>query len=155
MNSYKFLHVSRLYFEFTGLWHDEEFFLSAIKYNCQYTVGSLHLDHIHARFKGRLVGLFQHCSRRLIVLLTPNEFFHSSPEAPRTIQARETSASEGRNYYEGIYLANPEFTEVLGSFTCHKAGTWDRFFHFPSEGRHVEDYSDTRKIQRLRQRPAC
>ena len=35
-------------------------------------------------------------------------------------------------------------------FTCRKAGTWDRFFHFPSEGRHVEDYSDTRKIQRLR-----
>ena len=27
---------------------------------------------------------------------------------------------------------------------------WDRFFHFPSEGRHAEDYSNTRKIQRLR-----
>ena len=40
--------------------------------------------------------------------------------------------------------------KVLGSFTCRKAGTWDRFFHFPSEGRHAEDYSDTRKIQRLR-----
>ena len=39
--------------------------------------------------------------------------------------------------------------EVLGSFTCRKDGTWDRFFHFPSEGRHVEDYSDTRKIQLL------
>ena len=53
------------------------------------------------RFKGRLVGLFQHCIRRLIVLLPPNEFLHSSPEAPRTIQARETSGSEGRNYYQG------------------------------------------------------
>ena len=40
--------------------------------------------------------------------------------------------------------------EVLGSFTCRKAGTWDRFFHFPSEGRHAEDFSDARKIQRLR-----
>ena len=54
------------------------------------------------RFKGRLVGPFQHCIRRLIVLLPPNEFLHSSPEAPRTIQERETSASEGRNYYKGI-----------------------------------------------------
>ena len=53
-------------------------------------------------FKGGLVGPFQHCSRRLIVLLPSNEFLHSSPEAPRTIQARETSASEGRNYYQGI-----------------------------------------------------
>jgi len=40
--------------------------------------------------------------------------------------------------------------EVLGSFTCRKAGTWDRFFHFPSEERHAEDFSDARKIQRLR-----
>ena len=40
--------------------------------------------------------------------------------------------------------------EVLGSFTCRKAGTWDRFFHFPSEGRDAEDFSDARKIQRLR-----
>ena len=100
-------------------------------------------------FKRRLVGLFQHFSRRLIVLLLPNEFLHSSPEAPRTTQARETSASEGRNYYQGIQLTNPEFTKVLGSFTYRKAGTWDRFFHFPSEERNAVDYSDTRKIQRL------
>ena len=38
----------------------------------------------------------------------------------------------------------------LGSFTCRKAGTWDIFFYFPSEGRHTEDFPDTRKIQRLR-----
>ena len=54
------------------------------------------------KFKGRLVGLFQHCTRRLIVLLPPNEFLHSYPETPRTMQARETSASQGRNYYQGI-----------------------------------------------------
>ena len=53
-------------------------------------------------FKGRLVGPFQHCIRRLIVRLPPNEFLHSSPEAPRTTQMRETSASEERNYYQGI-----------------------------------------------------
>ena len=67
-------------------------------------------------FKGRLLGLFQHCSRRLIVLLLPNEFLHSSPEAPHTIQGRETSASEGRNYYHrnlasksGIYESTKFF----------------------------------------------
>ena len=53
------------------------------------------------RFNGRLVGLFQHCTRRLIVLLPPSEFLHSYLEAPRTTQGRETSASEGRNYYQG------------------------------------------------------
>ena len=53
-------------------------------------------------FKVAWWGLFQHCSRRLTVLLPPNEFLHSSPEVPRTIQARETSASEGRNYYQDI-----------------------------------------------------
>ena len=29
----------------------------------------------------------------------------------------------------------------LGSFTCCKAGTWNIFFYFPSEGRHTEDFS--------------
>ena len=100
------------------------------------------------RFKDRLVGPFQHCIRRLIVLLPSHEFLRSSPEAPRTTQARETSASEGRNY-----------------LPRNLAGTWDRFFHFPSEGRHAEDYSDTRKIPTVSagfepansgyQRPAC
>ena len=30
----------------------------------------------------------------------------------------------------------------LGSFTCHKAGTWHILFYFPSEGRHTEDFLD-------------
>jgi hypothetical protein len=29
----------------------------------------------------------------------------------------------------------------LGSLTNPKAGTWDRFFYFPSEGRHAVDFS--------------
>ena len=96
-------------------------------------------------FKGSLVGFFQHCSRRLIVLL---------PQMSSSIhlQRRPVPYSRERPLLakEGILLANPEFRKVLGSFTCRKYGTWDRFFHFPSEGRHAEDYSDTRKIQRLR-----
>ena len=42
------------------------------------------------------------------------------------------------------------YGNLLVFFTCRKAGTWDRFFYFPSEGRHTEDFSDARKIQRLR-----
>ena len=38
-------------------------------------------------------------------ILAPNKFPHSSPEAPRIIQMRETSTSEGGNYYQ-ILLAN-------------------------------------------------
>ena len=98
-----------------------------------------------AKVKRSLSGAFSALQPKADCTLIPNEFLHSYSEAPRTIQARETSASEGRNYYQGIWLANPEFTKVLGSFIYRKAGTWVRFFHFTSEGRHVEDYSDTRK----------
>ena len=37
-----------------------------------------------------------------------------------------------------------QFMSDVGSFTCRKAGTWDRFFYFPSGGRHAEDF-DARK----------
>ena len=33
-------------------------------------------------------------------ILTPNKFPHSSPGSPRIIQMRETSTSEGGNYYQ-------------------------------------------------------
>ena len=39
-------------------------------------------------------------------ILTPNKFPHSSLEVPRIIQMRETSTSEGGNYYQWILLAN-------------------------------------------------
>jgi len=39
------------------------------------------------------MGLFQHCGRSACCILTPNKFPHSSPEAPRIIQMRETSTS--------------------------------------------------------------
>jgi hypothetical protein len=34
------------------------------------------------------------------------------------------------------------FRRELDSFTCPKAGTWDRLFYFPSEGRHAVDFFD-------------
>ena len=50
------------------------------------------------KVKGRFMGLFQHCGRSAYCILTPNKFPHSSPEATRIIQMRETSTSEGGNY---------------------------------------------------------
>ena len=40
----------------------------------------------------------------------------------------------------GIQLAIRNSRNLLGSLTCRKAGTWDRFFYFPSGGRHAEDF---------------
>jgi len=51
-------------------------------------------------FKSRFMGLFQHCGRSAYCILTPDKFPHSSPEAPRIIQMRDTSTSEGGNYYQ-------------------------------------------------------
>ena len=97
------------------------------------------------------MGLFQHCGHSAYCILTPNKFPHSSPEAQCIIQMCETSTSEGRNYYQQIFASTSVIHEnPLGSFTCRKAGTWDILFYLPSEGRHTEDFPDTRKIQRLR-----
>ena len=48
----------------------------------------------------------------------------------------------------GILLAIRNSRKLLGSLTCRKAGTWDRFFYFPFGGRHAEDFY-VPKIQRL------
>jgi len=50
------------------------------------------------KVKGDVWGLFGTAACRPIVPLPPMSSPHSSPEAPRTAQARETSASEGGNY---------------------------------------------------------
>ena len=63
------------------------------------------LTHTHTHiyiYKRSLSGAFSALQAKADCTLTPNEFLHSSPEAPRTIQARETSASEGRDYYQRI-----------------------------------------------------
>jgi hypothetical protein len=89
---------------------------------------------------------------RSFVLLTPLQFPHSSPEALHTRQ-RERPVSEGRKYGREmagqILPDNPTSTKFLGSLTCRKAAAWDRRLHFPSEGRHAEDFY-ARKIRRLR-----
>ena len=62
--------------------------------------------------------LFGTAACRLIVPLPPMSSPHSSPEAPRTTLARETSASEGGNYTRN----------VASTFGIH-GGT--RFFYMP------------------------
>jgi hypothetical protein len=50
------------------------------------------------RFKGRSIGpVYSTATSIVYCTLSPKEFPHSSPEAPRTTQARETSTSEGGN----------------------------------------------------------
>jgi hypothetical protein len=69
-------------------------------------------------------------------VLTPNKYFpHSCPEAPRIMQIRETSTSEGGNYFlPPILPSDPQFPEkLMGILTFRKAGTWDILFYFPSE----------------------
>jgi hypothetical protein len=97
-----------------------------------------------------LHGAFQYLDLSDLLYSYPNKFPHSSPEAPRIIQMRETSTSEGGNYSPNFASRSVINKNPLGSFTCRKAGSWDILFYFPSEGRHTEDFSDARKIQRLR-----
>ena len=67
-------------------------------------------DMLISRFKFRFFDLkerslseaFSALQSKAACTLTTNEFLHLSPEAPRTIQARDPSTSEGRNYYQGI-----------------------------------------------------
>jgi hypothetical protein len=61
----------------------------------------------------------------------PNKFSHSSPEAPRIIQMRETSTSESANY-PPILPVGLNFTRMpLGFFTCRKWLFYGGFFGCP------------------------
>ena len=74
---------------------------------------------------GRFMGFFQHCGLSAYCILTP-KFPHSSPEAPRIIQMRETSTSEGGELLSMTFASKSVIYEnSLGSFTCRNAGTWD------------------------------
>ena len=60
------------------------------------------------KVKGKGKGRFFNTEAILAYcILAPNMLPHSSPEAPRIIQMRDTSTSEGGNYYQIT-----EFTEI-------------------------------------------
>ena len=78
-------------------------------------------------------------------------------QAPAFISRGATHHKDARDLYERrrellpINFASKSVIHdnSVGSFTYRKAGTWDIFFYFPSEGRPTEDFPDARKIQRL------
>ena len=83
--------------------------------------------------------------------------YSCSQQVPAFISRCATHHTDARDLYQRRRELLPNFASkfviygnLLGFFTCRKAGTWDRFFYFPSEGRHTEDFPDTQKIQRLR-----
>ena len=69
--------------------------------------------------KGRFLELFQHWGHLAYCILAPNKF---PPEAPRIIQMRETSTSEGGNYYQ-ILLANSNLRKSARIF--YMPQRWD------------------------------
>ena len=98
--------------------------------------------------KGRLRVLQHCCLEEYCTLTQMSSFIHLQRRC--THQAaweRPLLAKEGT--IPGIKLAIRNPRKLLGSLTCRKAGTWDRFFYLPSGGRHAEDFY-ARKIQRLR-----
>ena len=97
--------------------------------------------------KGRL-WVLQHCCLEAYCTLTRmSSFIHLQGAAHTKRRERPLLAKELT--ISGIQLEIRNSRKLLGSFTCRKAGTWDRFFYFPSGGRHAEDFY-VRKIQRLR-----
>jgi hypothetical protein len=81
---------------------------------------------------GRVVGVVIYrywvlCEPMYCTLATRN-FPPSPPKDAAYWPDTAHTASEGRNLWN---------LDSNCSFTCPKAGTWDRLFYFPSEGRHV------------------
>ena len=85
--------------------------------------------------------------------LRPFGLLYSYPQqVPAFISRGATHHTDARDLYQRRRELLPRnfasrcviYENSLGSFT------WDILFYFPSEGRHTEDFPDTRKIQRLR-----
>ena len=118
-------------------------------------LNSGYLSYGHPIFKGKKVkvafwGLFNTAAVRPIVF--------SPQQVPAFISRGATHHTDARDLYqrrrELLPMNFPSKSVIhenpLSSFTCHKAGTWDIIFYFPSKGRHTEDFPDSRKIQQLR-----
>ena len=91
--------------------------------------------------------------------LRPFGLLYSYPQqVPAFISRGATHHTDARDLYRRSLELLPMnfasrsviYENPVGSFTCRKAGTWDILFYFPSEGKHTEDFPDSRKIQRLR-----
>ena len=83
------------------------------------------------KVKGRFMGLFQHCGRWAYCILTPKKFPHSSPEAPRIIDARDLYKRRREILPMNFASKSVIYENPLSSFTCRKAGTWAILFTSP------------------------
>ena len=81
--------------------------------------------------------------RRIVFLPELVPSFISRGAAHTKRRERPLLAKEGT--IPGIYLAIRNSRKLPVSLTCRKAGTWNRFFYFPSRGRHAEDFYIHRK----------
>jgi hypothetical protein len=88
--------------------------------------------------KGRLWVLQHCCLLRHIVLLPERDPSFISRGAAHT-KRREGFLLAKEGTISGIWLAIRNSRKLLSSFTCRKAGTWDRFFYYPSGRKHAED----------------
>ena len=88
--------------------------------------------------KSRL-WVLQHCCLEAYCTLTRMSFFIHFQRRCTHQAAWKTSASQGRNYTWNLATIRNS-PKLLSSFTCRKTGTWDRFFYFPSGGRHAKDF---------------
>ena len=115
--------------------------LSSYQYACLLVIK------VKGKGKGRL-WLLQHCCLEAYFTLTRMSSFIHLQRRCTNQAAWEISASEGRNYTWN-YLAIRNLRKSLGSFTCRKSGTWDRFFYFPPEEGMLRIFTPV-KIQRIR-----
>ena len=128
------------------LHHEESMWLVSQLVVCFYM---LHLISVK-KVKGRFLELLN--TAVIIGLL-----YSYSQQVP-TFISRGTTHTDARDLYQQRRELLPMnfaskfviYRNLLGSFTCCKAGTWDRFFYFPSEGRHTEDFPDRFKPGRSR-----
>jgi hypothetical protein len=101
------------------------------------------------KFKVALRGFFNTSTTWVNCILTPKSSrIHLQRRHTSYICARPLPAKAGTippNFASRFVI----YKNPLESFTCRKAVTWDILFYFLSEGRHTEDFPDTRKIQRL------
>jgi hypothetical protein len=97
------------------------------------------------KVKGRWAG--SSTLKLLLSLLYPTPRSSSLIHLQRRhrTKRRESPLLAKEGTVEGISLSARNTLRLKGSFTCHKVGTLDRLFNFPSEGRRVEDFFYTQK----------
>jgi len=100
-----------------------------------------------------IIIIFNYALQLLRLIVQPgldvSTFCHQA--SPR-ITKREHPAAEGGTVGEKCPVILPKCRltrHINGSFTCHKATTWDRWLYFPSKERRAEDFFRPKKSDGL------